>query len=62
MYPIVDDQQFVIDLLHAEKILVTHGTGFNWFDPDHFRLVTLPDVDTLTEAIGRIADHLATLR
>ena len=46
----------------AKKILVTHGTGFNWFEPDHFRLVTLPDVDTLTEAIGRIGDHLATLR
>ena len=46
-------------LLRAKKILVTHGTGFNWFEPDHFRLVTLPDVDTLTEAIGRIADFLA---
>ena len=42
MYPIDDDQQFVIDLLRAKKILVTHGTGFNWFEPDHFRLVTLP--------------------
>ena len=52
----------MIGLLRAKKILVTHGTGFNWFEPDHFRLVTLPDVDTLTEAIGRIADHLATLR
>ncbi|GGF13952.1 pyridoxal phosphate-dependent aminotransferase [Williamsia phyllosphaerae] len=62
VYPIVDDQQFVIDLLHAEKILVTHGTGFNWFDPDHFRLVTLPDVATLTEAIGRISRYLAQIR
>ena len=35
-------RQFVIDLLRAKKILVTHGTGFNWFEPDHFRLVTLP--------------------
>ena len=55
VYPIKDDEQFVIDLLRAKKILVTHGTGFNWFEPDHFRLVTLPDLDTLTEAIGRIA-------
>ncbi|MGF3981968.1 aminotransferase class I/II-fold pyridoxal phosphate-dependent enzyme, partial [Staphylococcus aureus] len=39
LYPIDDDQQFVIDLLHAKKILVTHGTGFNWFEPDHFRVV-----------------------
>jgi alanine-synthesizing transaminase len=62
VYPIEDDEGFVIDLLRAKRILVTHGTGFNWFEPDHFRLVTLPDVDTLTEAIGRIADFLATLR
>ena len=62
VYPIRDDQQFVIDLLRAKKILVTHGTGFNWFEPDHFRLVTLPDVDMLTEAIGRIAEFLASVR
>ncbi|TWE12844.1 pyridoxal phosphate-dependent aminotransferase [Rudaeicoccus suwonensis] len=62
VYPIKDDQQFVIDLLRAEKILVTHGTGFNWFEPDHFRLVTLPDVGTLTEAIGRIGNYLSTIR
>ncbi len=62
VYHIKDDEQFVIDLLRAKKILVTHGTGFNWFEPDHFRLVTLPDLDTLTEAIGRISDFLATQR
>ena len=62
VYPIKDDQEFVIELLRAKKILVTHGTGFNWFEPDHFRLVTLPDVDLLTEAIGRIGEFLATLR
>jgi len=62
MYPIEDDQQFVIDLLRAKKILVTHGTGFNWFEPDHFRLVTLPDTDVLTEAVGRIAEYLETIR
>jgi alanine-synthesizing transaminase len=62
VYPIKDDEEFVIGLLRAKKILVTHGTGFNWFEPDHFRLVTLPDVEVLTEAIGRIAEHLATLR
>ncbi|CAN7215721.1 pyridoxal phosphate-dependent aminotransferase [Knoellia sp. LjRoot47] len=62
MYAIEDDQQFVIDLLRAKKILVTHGTGFNWFEPDHFRLVTLPDTEVLTEAIGRIAEYLETIR
>ncbi|KRA39522.1 MULTISPECIES: pyridoxal phosphate-dependent aminotransferase [unclassified Nocardioides] len=62
VYPIDDDEQFVIDLLRAKKILVTHGSGFNWPAPDHFRLVTLPDVDVLEEAIGRIAEFLATRR
>ncbi|WP_404380044.1 pyridoxal phosphate-dependent aminotransferase [Knoellia locipacati] len=62
MYAIEDDQQFVIDLLRAKKILVTHGTGFNWFEPDHFRLVTLPDTEVLTEAIGRIGEYLETIR
>jgi alanine-synthesizing transaminase len=62
VYAIDDDEAFVIDLLRSKKILVTHGTGFNWPAPDHFRLVTLPDVDMLEEAIGRIADFLATRR
>lgn len=62
VYPIEDDETFVIDLLRAKKILVTHGTGFNWPRPDHFRLVTLPDAHVLEEAIGRIADFLATRR
>jgi len=62
MYPIEDDQAFVIDLLRAKKLLVTHGTGFNWPRTDHFRLVTLPDVELLEDAIGRIADFLTTRR
>src|SRR5699024_11974181 len=61
-YPIEDDQAFVIELLRAKKILVTHGTGFNWVRPDHFQLVTLPDEDVLTEAIGRIGEFLETKR
>src|SRR4051812_3217848 len=62
VYPIEDDEAFVIELLRAKKLLVTHGTGFNWSRPDHFRLVTLPDVTVLEEAIGRIADFLAVRR
>ena len=62
VYPIADDEAFVVELLRAKKILVTHGTGFNWPEPDHFRLVTLPDAEVLTEAIGRIADFLDTQR
>jgi alanine-synthesizing transaminase len=62
VYGIEDDQELVLDLLRAKKILVTHGTGFNWFEPDHFRLVTLPEASVLEEAIGRIGDFLATRR
>ena len=62
LYPIENDEAFVIELLRAKKLLVTHGTGFNWPDPDHFRLVTLPDVEILEEAIGRIAEFLTTRR
>ena len=62
VYPIEDDEAFVIELLRAKKLLVTHGTGFNWPTHDHFRLVTLPDAQVLEEAIGRIADFLAARR
>jgi alanine-synthesizing transaminase len=62
VYPIADDQQFAYDLLADEKVLIVQGTGFNWPAPDHFRLVFLPNVDDLTEAIGRIERFLAQYR
>ena len=62
VYPIDDDQQFVIELLRATRVLVTNGRGFNLPTPDHLRFVTLPPVPVLTEAIGRIADHLEARR
>ncbi|MFN7723881.1 MAG: pyridoxal phosphate-dependent aminotransferase [Rubrivivax sp.] len=62
MYPIADDQQFAYDLLAEEKVLIVQGTGFNWPQPDHFRLVFLPNSDDLTEAIGRIERFLANYR
>jgi alanine-synthesizing transaminase len=58
IYPIQDDQQFAFDLLADEKVLIVQGSGFNWIAPDHFRVVFLPNVDDLTEAIGRIARFL----
>ncbi len=60
VYPITDDERFVLDLLRAQQLLVVQGTGFNWPRPDHFRVVTLPAVADLEEAIGRIATFLAT--
>jgi len=58
IYPISDDQQFAYDLLAEEKVLIVQGTGFNWTQPDHFRVVFLPNSDDLTDAIGRIARFL----
>lgn len=61
-YPIDDDQHFVIELLRATRVLVTNGRGFNLPTPDHLRFVSLPEVPVLTEAIGRIAEYLETVR
>jgi alanine-synthesizing transaminase len=58
VYPIEDDQQFAYDLLAEQKVLIVQGTGFNWINHDHFRLVFLPNLDDLTEAIGRIEKFL----
>jgi alanine-synthesizing transaminase len=58
VYPIADDQQFAYELLEEEKVLIVQGTGFNWPEPDHFRVVFLPNVDDLAEALGRIERFL----
>ncbi|MET9862436.1 pyridoxal phosphate-dependent aminotransferase [Streptomyces smyrnaeus] len=58
VYKIKDDRQMVIDLLRAEKIMIVHGTGFNWPEPDHFRIVNLPGVTELRDAVTRIGHFL----
>jgi alanine-synthesizing transaminase len=58
-YPIRSDRQFVLDLLQQKHLLLVEGTAFNWPDPDHLRLVFLPYVDVLEEAIGRLHQFLA---
>lgn len=60
MYRIRDDMKFVYDLLVREKVLLVQGTGFNWIKPDHFRIVTLPYVHQIEEAMGRLARFLQT--
>ncbi len=62
MYPIKDDQQFAYELLAQEKLLIVQGTGFNWIDHAHFRLVFLCNTDDLVDAINRIARYLARIR
>jgi len=58
MYPIENDQQFILDLLLEERVLLVQGSGFNWKSPDHFRVVFLPNVDDLADSINRIARFL----
>ena len=62
MYPIVDDQQFFLDVLQETRVMLVQGTGFNWEAPDHFRIVFLPHEDDLREAIGRLARFLDRYR
>jgi alanine-synthesizing transaminase len=62
VYPIADDERFVLDLLRAERLLVVQGTGFNWPTPDHVRIVTLPRVADLEDALGRFGRFLAAYR
>ena len=62
MYPIKDDRQFFLELLRETRVMLVQGTGFNWPDPDHFRIVFLPHEDDLREAIGRIAKFLESCR
>jgi alanine-synthesizing transaminase len=58
VHAIEDDEKFVVEFLHSEHVMIGHGTGFNWPRPDHVRIVTLPAVDELTDAIGRFARFL----
>lgn len=55
-FHITNDEQFALDLLRDKKILLIHGGGFNWKRPDHFRIVYLPRIEVLKEAIDKIAD------
>ena len=62
IYPIKDDRQFFLELLKATRVMLVQGTGFNWPNPDHFRIVFLPHEDDLREAIDRIAKFLESYR
>jgi alanine-synthesizing transaminase len=61
-FNIVSDERFALDLLRQEKILVVQGTGFNWPEPDHFRIVFLPRVEDLEHATDRLAHFLHAYR
>ncbi|WP_312757377.1 pyridoxal phosphate-dependent aminotransferase [Pulveribacter sp.] len=62
MYPIKDDRQFFMEVLRATRVMLVQGSGFNYPDEQHFRIVFLPHEDDLREAIGRLAGFLAQYR
>ena len=62
VYPIQNDQQFILEMLEEEKVLVVQGTGFNWPNPDHFRVVFLPHEEVLRESFQRMERFLHNYR
>ena len=58
-FNITDDERFALDLLRDKKILLIHGGGFNWQEPDHFRVVYLPRIEVLRESVTKIADFFS---
>ncbi len=58
-FNITNDEKFALDLLREKKILLIHGGGFNWKQPDHFRVVYLPRVEVLENATTKLADFLS---
>lgn len=61
-FNIHNDEQFVLDFLREKHVLLVHGGGFNWQEPDHFRIVYLPDVEVLTRSMQKMKEFLADYR
>lgn len=61
-FNIMDDEQFALDFLKQQRILITRGGGFHWEQPDHFRIVYLPEVDVINEACRRMEEFFSTYR
>jgi len=59
-FGITNDEQFAVDFLHAHHVLITHGGGFHWDEPDHFRLVYLPEIEDLKLLANRLSCFLET--
>lgn len=61
-FNITNDEQFALDLLRDEKLLIVHGGGFNWHEPDHFRVVYLPRIEVLKDATDKLTHFLSYYR
>lgn len=58
-FNITDDEKFALDLLKDKKLLLINGKGFNWMEPDHFRVVYLPRIEVLEDAMEKLGDFLS---
>lgn len=58
-FHILDDEKFALDFLREKHVLLVHGRGFNWGEPDHFRIVYLPEVSVLNECMTKMKEFLA---
>ena len=61
-FNILDDQKFALDFLREKRVLIVPGSGFNWHQPDHFRVVYLPRIEELSEATEKLGSFLSTYR
>ncbi len=61
-FNILDDQQFALDFLREKRVLIVPGSGFNWKEPDHFRVVYLPQIEVLEDACESLKDFLSTYK
>ena len=59
-FNITNDEKFAYDLLREKKLLIVQGSGFNWEQPDHFRIVYLPRIEVLKDAMDKLGDFLST--
>lgn len=59
-FGIKNDEKFALDLLREQKLLIVQGSGFNWQHPDHFRVVYLPRIEVLKDAISKLETFLST--
>ncbi len=61
-FNIKNDEQFALDFLHDKQVLIVHGSGFNWHEPNHFRIVYLPNMTVLKECMDKLEDFLSYYR
>ena len=62
MFNIYDDEKWALDFLRDKRVLVVPGKGFNWHEPDHFRVVYLPRIEQLDVAMNKLEQFMSTYK